>query len=152
MTVYKSLDEWQKATGLDLNKFEPIKSQGLKDRFKPKQPIVGITKYGFTFNSYITTELGITRTYVRPFLQIGPGQLMFMFTDKKEAGQYKVQKSGKYSTFSTMGKVIETLNNDSDYINTNAYKYRFIPTLADKENHRIIVDLKGKPYSKTKVK
>lgn len=153
MTIYKSLEEWQKKTGLTLNNFHEVKASDMRGgRRKATQPIVTLSKNGLSFNACLTVDDQFSQTFIQPFLALGDGQLMLMFSDNDGVGKYKSQQSYKSkSRHATVGKLIQQLNNDSDYINTDRFRYRFIPTLVDKDNHRLIISLKH-PYSKALVR
>lgn len=153
MTVFKSLEEWQKKTGFNLNNFKEVKTaESRGGRFAPTQPMVTLSKNGLSVNSYLTVEQGFDEDYLQPFVSIGDGQLMLMFSNNNGSHKYKMSKpSNGQSRHTSVKPLINELNNDSDYINTKRFRYRFVPTLVDKNNKRLIVDLKN-PYQKVLVR
>lgn len=114
--------------------------------------MVTLSKNGLSVNSYLTVEQGFDEDYLQPFVSIGDGQLMLMFSNNNGSHKYKMSKpSNGQSRHTSVKPLINELNNDSDYINTKRFRYRFVPTLVDKNNKRLIVDLKN-PYQKVLVR
>lgn len=140
---------------LNLNNFTTIKPKSSFGRQRSTVPLVGVTKNGFSFNSFLMWEENIVKDYVQIKLDVASGQLAFIFSNEKALNSYKVSIPKKGEMFSglatlTAHTVLNYLNEETDLVNTTIYKYKFKPEIDEAQN-AMVISLKD-PYQKSKYK
>ena len=137
----------------DLNNFTTLKPQPVAGRQKPTVPLVSLTRTGITFNSYIMNNSNVIKQFVQVRLDPGTGKMAFVFSDERVMNSYKVSIPEKRKMFAgtvTIGarSVIKYLNEETDLINTDIFRYRFKAEISEGQS-AVMIDLRN-PYRKTR--
>lgn len=138
----------------DLSNFKTLeKSHGFGIP-KSTTPIVSISKNGFSFNSYLVKQTDVIKNFVQIKLDPVMGKIAFVFSDEEMDNSYSTGIRKKDEQFSGMAhvsasKVIRYLNNETDFINADHFRYKFKPQISE-EQHILLVDLTEKPYERKK--
>lgn len=137
----------------NLNNFTTIKKQALGPR-KATEPFVSLGRTGFTFNSYIVNRTSIIKKFVQIKVDAASGKIAFVFSPFQLENSFKVSVPKKDEAFkgsaSTTSKAVTNyLNDETDFVNTSIYRYRFKAEISE-EQGIVMIDLRD-PYTKKKI-
>lgn len=137
----------------DLNNFTTLKPKPACRRSRVTAPVVSITNSGFSFNSYIVNKLDVVKQFVQIKLDTAEGKMAFVFFDERTLGSYKVSIPRKGQLYNgvastTAHSVISYINEETDLLNTDVYKYRFKADVSESQS-ALMIDLLD-PYQKSK--
>lgn len=133
---------------LKMGAFKPIQPGGFGSSRRDSKPIVGVSHNGITFNSVSTQDVTSYGKYVEFMIH---GEFLVMrFLNKKSDASYSLNVGKNESSGNTgAGAVIKALQENTDLVNLNIYRYRF--ELANDEENIFFIDM-SKPYSKSRIK
>ena len=136
----------------DLNDFQIVEKQSFGGKRAATQPFVGIDKHGITFNVYIGKHYAFAhQKYAQVFIDSAAQKLAVVFFDKFDPNSFKVMRSNKSDgTHISTSALCKHLTENTDLINTNVFRYKFVPEI-DNEQQIIMIDLKN-PFSKIRIK
>lgn len=133
---------------LKFGRFEAIKPAGFGGARRDERPLVNITSRNITLNSAGTEVLTKHGRFVEFMLH--QNFLVFRVLQKKSTSSYSlnISKSSGSATTSA-GAVLKHIQEETDLMNLNVYKYKF--KLQNDEENIYFIDLSD-PVIKTKAK
>ena len=137
----------------NLNNFTTLKKQCAGNGIKPTKPLVSMSKNGFTFNTYITKNTDVLKNFCEIKVDTVSGKVAFVFLPAATDESYKVnirRSKVAYSGIAVVSskQIIRWFNSETDFVNTNIYRYRFEAEISEDQGI-IMIDLRD-PYIKTK--
>lgn len=137
----------------NLNNFTTLKPKPAVGHQKATVPLVSFSKTGISFNSYIMRNTNVVKKYVQCKIDAASGKIAFIFSEDKMPDSYKVNIPNKGTMFAgtanfAASSVLKWLNEETDLLNTNIFRYRFKPEISESQS-ACMVSLRD-PYSKTK--
>lgn len=148
---FESYQKEQQEKQLKFGGFKPIKPGGFGAGKRDSRALVTISRNGIAPNASATEQLVEFGRYVEFMIQ---GEFLIMrFLELKSDFSYKMSatKSGVYSGATNIAakKVLNELQENTDFINLNLYRYKFL--LNKDEDNIFYIDLK-KPDDKKRIR
>lgn len=132
---------------LSVTDFKPIKPGGFGGGRKETKPVISISRNSISANSSATKILVRNGKFVE--FMVHGGYLVMRVLSKKSDYSYSLNVDKNESSASTSaGAVLKLLQEQTDLVNLNLYRYRFL--LKNDEENIFFLNLSD-PYEKKKI-